>query len=375
MCSLPLSALFSWPVGNRPHIHVISGVKTQAKTLVVARSEGGQSVAAILRARLHLSWSEARRLVAENRVRLSHGLCRNPEQRLKAGQHLIVHLKPDPKKQPARDENRKKGERPAAGPWSRYRGPKPLVRHVDDQVVVVDKPAGLTTMRHAEEAAEFGKRGQRFLPPTLAELLPELLPPVRSGKRPRVRAVHRLDRDTSGLVVFALTPAAESHLGRQFRAHTVGRRYLAVVRGQAKAERIESDFVANRGDARRGSSAVPGQGNRAITNVTVAEALGDFTLVECRLETGRTHQVRIHLGERGTPICGERVYDRPVHGAPLPDTSGSPRLALHAADLEFEHPATGKRLSFHAPLPADMRELLKRLRKPPASRPAEPEAR
>ena len=115
-------------------------------------------------------------------------------------------------------------------------------------------------------------------------------------------------------------------------------------------------------DGRRGSSPEPGQGQRAVTHVRVVEELGDYTLVECRLETGRTHQVRIHLGERGTPICGERVYDRPLHGAPLPDTSGATRLCLHAATLAIGHPATGKRLRWKAPLPADFEKILRRLR-------------
>ena len=94
----------------------------------------------------------------------------------------------------------------------------------------------------------------------------------------------------------------------------------------------------------------------------VLESFGDFTLVECRLETGRTHQVRIHLGEAGTPICGERVYDRPPHGAPLPDESRAPRPALHAALLGFDHPATGKRMVWRSPLPEDLARFVARLR-------------
>jgi 23S rRNA pseudouridine1911/1915/1917 synthase len=230
-------------------------------------------------------------------------------------------------------------------------------------VVVVEKPPGLTTMRHPHEAAEFGRRARRFLPPTLADLLPAML--ARGPGRaplPRVRAVHRLDKDTSGLTVFARTPQAENHLGRQFRAHTTERRYLAVVRGRVIPARIESFLVNDRGDGRRGSSTVPGQGKRAVTHVRVVEPLGDYTLVECRLETGRTHQVRIHLAEAGTPLCGERVYDRPLHGAPLPDQSGAPRLALHAASLGFEHPVTGRRMTWTSPLPADLRAMVKRLR-------------
>ena len=221
----------------------------------------------------------------------------------------------------------------------------------DSQVVVVEKPSGLTTMRHPEEAAEFGKRAQRFLPPTLVDLLP----------LPRLRAVHRIDKETSGLVVFARTAQAETKLGRQFREHTIERRYLALLRGQAVSQRIESWLVRDRGDGRRGSGP-PGEGQRAVTHVKVLEQLGLCTLVECRLETGRTHQVRIHLGEAGTPICGERIYDRPLNGRPLPDGSGAKRIMLHAARLGFDHPATGKRMTWDSPLPPDMAKLLERVR-------------
>jgi 23S rRNA pseudouridine1911/1915/1917 synthase len=238
-----------------------------------------------------------------------------------------------------------------------------VIRYVDSQVVVVDKPPGLTTMRHPHEAAEFGSRARRFLPATLADLLPALLPRSRSGKQLPLWAVHRLDKDTSGLVVFARSREAERSLGLQFRAHTTERSYLAVVRGQAEEGRIESFLVADRGDGRRGSTTIRGQGKRAVTHVRVLERLGDFTLVECRLETGRTHQVRIHLGEAGTPLCGERVYDRPVHGQPLPDESGASRLALHAASLGIKHPGTGKWVIWRSPLPADLKRLLQRLRK------------
>lgn len=240
--------------------------------------------------------------------------------------------------------------------------PQPVIRYVDAHVVVVDKPVGLTTMRHAHEAAEFGERSQRYLPPTLADLLPALLTNRPAEKGGRLRAVHRLDRDTSGLVVFARTVEAERRLGEQFRDHSVERVYRAIVRGKAQSRKIESYLVDDRGDGRRGSTTRPSAGKKAVTHVAVVETLGDFTLVECRLETGRTHQVRIHLGETGTPICGERIYDRPIHGAPHPDRSGASRLALHAATLGFTHPATGKKLAWTSPLPQDMAELLTRLK-------------
>jgi 23S rRNA pseudouridine1911/1915/1917 synthase len=253
----------------------------------------------------------------------------------------------------------------------------PIIRYADPHIVVVDKPAGLTTMRHAREAAEFGRRARRYLPATLADLLPALLARRKgaqaqrsSSKRPgpsrsrfgSVRAVHRLDKDTSGLVVFARNSNAERQLGKQFRSHTIERRYVALVRGRAKPGLIESFLIEDRGDGRRGSASEPGQGKRTVTHVKIIEELGDYTLVECRLETGRTHQVRIHLGEQATPICGERIYDRPLHGKPLPDGSGARRLALHASRLGFHHPATGKRMIWHSPLPNDLQEILKRLR-------------
>ena len=306
---------------------------------------------ALLKSALRLTWSQARRLFEQNRVRQGPRLCRDPQSRMRAGQKIRVQLE-DKKAAPVLVAAPKK-QQPVLS------GPQPVLRFVDDQIVVVDKPAGLTTMRHAHEAREFGKRSQRFLPTTLAEMLPEFLQSRGKG-RGRVIAVHRLDRDTSGLVVFARTEAAARHLGKQFREHTSDRTYQAIVRGQAKAERIESNLVADRGDGRRGT--MPGDEHQAITHVSVVEQLGGFTLVGCRLETGRTHQVRIHLGERGTPICGERIYDRPLHGAPLPDKSGAERLALHAATLAIDHPASGKRMSWTAAMPADMERLLRKLR-------------
>jgi 23S rRNA pseudouridine1911/1915/1917 synthase len=307
------------------------------RSFVVTRSEARQTVAALLHARLAVSWAEARRLVQSGRVRLGGAPCRDANRRAAPGQRVEVL-------------------QPAGPPPAPVGGP--VVRFADAHVVVVDKPPGLTTMRHAEEAAEFGARARRFLPPTLADLLPGLL----ADRRP-VIAVHRLDKDTSGLVVFARTPAAARHLGQQFREHRTGRSYLAVVRGRAASGTLASHLVRDRGDGRRGSGTEPGAGQRAVTHVRAVEDLGAFTLVECRLETGRTHQVRIHLGEAGTPLCGERVYDRPPHGRPLPDDSGAPRIALHAATLGFVHPATGKQMEWASPLPDDLKQLVSRLRR------------
>jgi 23S rRNA pseudouridine1911/1915/1917 synthase len=332
------------------------------RTFIVERNDAGRPLAGWLAVRLAVSRDAALRLVREGHVRVAGTAVSDPARRLRPAQRVEVRLpsaglgrgRPGPRAVP----------HASRGEGGVRRTASTALVHVDEQVVVVAKPPGLTTMRHAEEAAEFGARGRRFLPPTLADLLPSLLAP--GGGRPAVRAVHRLDKETSGLVVFARTAAAEADLGRQFRAHAIDRLYLALVRGRAREGRIESWLVRDRGDGRRGSGP-PGLGQHAVTHVRVVEDLGEFTLVECRLETGRTHQVRIHLGEAATPLCGERVYDRPLHGRPLPDASGAPRVALHAAVLGFDHPATHERLRWTAPLPPDLAALLERLRR--AARP------
>jgi 23S rRNA pseudouridine1911/1915/1917 synthase len=319
----------------------------------ITRAHSGQMLAAVLRRFLRCNWPETRKLIRNGQVRLDGKPCLDPARILRRGQQLRVTM-PAPGGHSGRKPHPAKRKTSSAAP---------IIRYADEHIVVVEKPAGLTTVRHASERAEFGKRAQRYLPPTLTDLLPGLLDRGKSRRQGRIRAVHRLDRDTSGLLVFARTVAAERHLGKQLRGHGVGRKYLALVRGHAKNGRIESSLVEDRGDGRRGSTNLPGQGKRAVTHVRVLEQIGDFALVECELETGRTHQVRIHLGEQGTPLCGERVYDRPVHGAPLPDASGASRPMLYASFLQVEHPATGKRLSWTSSISGDMQSLLKRLRR------------
>ncbi len=335
------------------------------RTHVVTRAEARRTVAEWLHHQLNLSWSQARQLVRDGHLSIDDLPCRDSSKRLQRGQKIIVEVDASMAPRPAPPPKAKtRSPKPKTRtPIVERRTPKPgiVLRFVDEHIVVVDKPGGLTTMRHGHEAAEFGERAKRFLPDTLEDLLPGLLP--REGtKLARVIAVHRLDKETSGLVIFARTPEAARHLGGQMRAHTAERRYLAVVRGQARDATIESWIVRDRGDGRRGSGAKE-EGQRAVTHVHVMEQFGAHALVECRLETGRTHQVRIHLGEMGTPICSERIYDRPVNGSPLPDDSGAKRIALHAATLEFEHPATGQRMRWTSSMASDMKALVERLRR------------
>jgi 23S rRNA pseudouridine1911/1915/1917 synthase len=333
------------------------------RILAITRAFSGQTVAAVLRQFLR-SWSSARRLIRAGEVLLDGKPCRNPARVVRRGQQLEFPMQPD---QPKTEKTKKSIAPAGKSTGKKFKSgpplPQPIIRFADSHVVVVDKPAGLTTVRHKEESHEFGNRAQRYLPPTLVDLLPALVDRGKPGRHGRIRAVHRLDKETSGLLVLARTDAAESNLGKQMRAHSAGRKYLALVRGHPQSGRIESRLIRDRGDGRRGSTDRSGEGKRAVTKVSVLGQFGDFALVECELETGRTHQVRVHLGERGTPLCGERVYDRAIHGAPLPDSSGAARPMLHAGYLQFTHPATGRRMTWTAPPPADMKALLKRLRR------------
>jgi len=184
-------------------------------------------------------------------------------------------------------------------------------------------------------------------------------PPVN----PTLRAVQRLDRDTSGLLVFARSVPAQRALQEQLARREVGRRYEALVHGTAGDATFESWLIEDRGDGRRGSwtggTAAPPPGARhAVTHVRALEALRGATRVACELETGRQHQIRIHLAEAGHPLIGETVYGRDYQGPRIP----APRPMLHAAVLAFLHPRDGRPLRFEEPPPADFEEVLRRLR-------------
>ena len=303
-----------------------------------------QTVAAALRGWLpDKSWSEIRRLLKSRRVMVSGNLCTEAGHRLRLVD--VVKILPQPLAAPPREQDVR-------------------IRYLDNHVAVVEKPAGITSTRHADERRLAPRQRQRQ--PTLDELLPRLIAKCegRRGRAAlrRVRPVHRLDRETSGLMIFARTAEAQKHLTHQFRMHSIHRRYVAVVRGGVSARTIESRLVRDRGDGRRGSTKLANVGKQAITHVRPIETFGEYTLVECRLETGRTHQIRIHLAESGHPLCGERVYDRPLFQAAQPDRSRAPRLALCAVELGFVHPVTGESLQFEMPLSPDLARFVERLR-------------
>lgn len=299
------------------------------------------TLAAVLRTRLPgLSWREVRALVEARRVKVLGELCLDPARRLKAGDTVELLARSAPKARVAESI---------------------AIRYVDDHVVVVEKPTGYSTVRHPTEREWTAER--KALSPTMEDVVPGILAKREGRRSPRLRIVHRLDKATSGLLVFARTVAAERGLGMQFRQHTVIRRYLAVVPGVVEAQRIRSFLARDRGDGRRGSTNLVEAGKEAITHVEVVERLTGFTVVGCRLETGRTHQIRIHLAERGHPVCGEKVYVQRLDGTPLPVDPTAPRLALHAVELGFTHPVSEQPLHWTMPPPADLRRYLERLRR------------
>lgn len=312
--------------------------------MTISAQDAGQTLAAIVRTqRAGLTWSQAKRFVEARQVRLNSELCLDPARRVKEGDD--VELLDRPAKLPVA----------IAGDL--------VVRHLDAHVVVVEKPAGINTVRHPLELHWDQKRRDRD--PTLEDRLQKVIA-QRLGttmpRLPRLRKVHRLDRLTSGLVVFARSQHAEQHLGRQFFKHSVIRRYLAVVPGRFASQTVRSYLVRDRGDGRRGSSPVEGRGKLAITHVEVAEQMPRHTLVTCRLETGRTHQIRIHLSELGHPVCGDPVYVQRPDGTRYPGPVAAPRLALHATVLGFVHPAAEREMIWEMPPPTELANWIETIR-------------
>ncbi len=302
-----------------------------------------QAIASTLREWLPgKSWSDVRRLLKSRRVLVNGNLCADAGYRLRLSD--VIKILPHSIARPANEGDVR-------------------IRHLDKHLIVIEKPAGVTSTRHADER-QLSPR-ERQLQPTLDELLPWLIAKREGhgrGKVRRVRAVQRLDRETSGVMVFARTAEAQRHLEHQFRLHTVQRRYIAIARGTVAAQTIESRLVHDRGDGRRGSTNLPNVGKHAVTHVRPIERLGNYTMVECRLETGRTHQIRIHLAENGHPLCGDKVYGQGLFRSSRPDISGAPRLALCAVELGFVHPISGEAMHFEMPLSPDLMELANRLR-------------
>jgi 23S rRNA pseudouridine1911/1915/1917 synthase len=231
---------------------------------------------------------------------------------------------------------------PASVP-SAQRMPLRIV-HEDDALIVIDKPAGLVVHPGAGQPDRTLLNALLAHAPTLAAV-------------PRGGIVHRLDKDTSGLLVVAKTVEAQASLAKQLAERTMRRVYLALVQGDPPASGV-IDAPLGRDVRARTRMAVSHRGKPARTAYRVLERFGRAALVECRLETGRTHQIRVHFQHIRHPLLGDTVYRRGTRHLVT-----FPRQALHAAELSLVHPTSGEPLTWRSPLPRDMKRLLDELRK------------
>jgi len=285
-----------------------------------------------IRARLpELSGNGVQRLIQTGKILIDGGAVTAPTYALQAGQ--IVEFKPNA---PRVDRAHRFDTR---------------ILHLDAQLVVADKPVGILTIPFAGDHD------------TLLNRVKATIPRIeKKGVIPPLRAVHRLDKECSGSVVFARTVPAQRGLQAQFAARTVKRHYRALVFGDVpfESKRIESLLVKDRGDGLKGSAPRDStHGKPAITHFKVLERFSTMTLLECRLETGRTHQIRIHIAEAGHPIVGEAVYIRDYRGKRLP----APRLMLHAVALGFLHPSTGEGIQIESQPPATFLSYMAQVRR------------
>ncbi len=293
-------------------------------------ADAATTIAACLRRRLpDRSWNDVRRLCESGKVRVDGVVATDPAARVRPGQTLAIEM------------NAPRPRAVVAG----FR-----IVHDDAHVVVIEKPSGVSSVPY--ERKETG---------TAMDLIRDAW--RHGGRRATATplyVVHRIDKDTSGLLCFAKTRLAERGLHTIFQRHEATREYLAVAEGDVASRRFESYLIADRGDGIRGSTRHRDQGQHAVTHVTAERRLRDATLCRVRLETGRTHQIRIHLSEAGHPLVGETVYVRDL----LRDgrqPMEADRLMLHAATLGFVHPVTGERLDFRCEPPADFAAILQRL--------------
>ena len=314
----------------------------------------GKPLAAVVRVLMKdASWGDVRKAISARKVQVNGNLCLDDARPVKKGDLIRIHLQ---SLAPLPDSDTL------------------IIRHLDPHLIVVEKPAGLISTRHADEDdLSIARRGKQ---PTLDELLPAALanklPPTKQTTLqrpplPTVIAVHRLDRDTSGLMVFARTRAAEQKLVQMFAAHEIQRLYQAVVTGYCPAMTVRSFLYKHPATGKRQSLPPDAteqdiehfRAKLAVTHVRPLRNLGPyFSLVECRLETGRTHQIRIHLSESGHMIAGDKIYRTNVTGQPFNDSPAGlpppPRQVLHSTTLSFLHPITGQKLHFDMPMPKDL---------------------
>ena len=309
--------------------------ETETLAFEVSEEEAGTRLDALLAARVEgVSRTALKRLIDEGEV-LVAGRAAKPSHKVRAGDRVEVELVAPPPLDLA----------PADIPLD--------IVHEDEEIVVVNKPAGMVVHPAA------GVRGG-----TLANALAfhfQRLSRHAGALRPGI--VHRLDRDTSGLIVVAKSAFAHEHLAEQFRARTVFKSYVALVHGRLKEEAGRVEQPLARDPRHRTRMAVVRGGREAVTAWRARRTYDRFTLLDVKIKTGRTHQIRVHLAWLKHPVVGDETYgmgrDRNLADARLRAAlSALGRQFLHAEQLAFAHPRTGERLRFAAPLPAELRTFL-----------------
>lgn len=295
----------------------------------------GQTLAAVVRAHVEgASWNRARELCQRGKVFVNGQRVIDAAVRLERGARVEIKL-----------------EAPRV---SRGTLDASAIVYVDHDVVVVNKPVGMLSVPFEDTDRD------------------TLIDQTRAALRKRDRqggelgAVQRLDKDTSGVMVFARTLTAKRALQQQFRVHSIERLYVALAHGEVRDARHDTFLLRDRGDGLRGSyghfrkpkGPVPQDAQQAITHIRALESLSRATRVECQLETGRQHQIRIHLSESGHPLIGERVYVRDFVGTQIE----APRPMLHARVLGFSHPSNDQDLRFEVEPPQDFASMLSQLR-------------
>lgn len=271
-------------------------------------------------------------LISAGHVAGAEGLLRDPARKVAGTERLVVAI-------------------PAPAPAEAQAQAIPLaIVHEDPHLLVVDKPAGLVV--HPAAGNPDGT-----LVNALLHHCGGRLSGIGGVARPGI--VHRIDKDTSGLLVVAKTDPAHLGLARQFAAHSVRREYLAIVESHPKqpSGRIESHLARSPANRKKVAVVAPPAGKRAVTHWEVRRLLRNAAAVACRLETGRTHQVRVHMALIGHSLVGDPVYGSRIARG-IGAEAGFRRQALHARTLGFTHPVTNQPLSFESPVPRDIQELV-----------------
>ena len=308
--------------------HLENGALGEQEKLIITENEAGQRADVGLAALLELTRSNMQKLLDEGRVVRGAKVLKS-NYKLKLGEEITVTL-PEPQPLDVQPEN------------------IPLdIIYEDEDVVVVNKARGMVVHPAA------GNYSGTLVNALLYHC--KNLSGINGVIRPGI--VHRLDKDTSGIMICAKNDAAHVSLSQQIQAKTAKRTYLAVVRGNIKTDSgvIETQIARDKND-RKKMAVVKEGGRDAVTEYEVLERFGKYTVVRCKLRTGRTHQIRVHMEYLGYPLVGDPKY------SPMKTPFSIKGQALHSQTLEFTHPRTGERLHFEAPLPEDMHKIVTRLR-------------